>query len=63
MALLFEYAATLGLLDVAYVRPEGARDDVDPEGSTDLVQLSRYDGLRLVRPTLLVGRWLEGRVS
>lgn len=63
MTLLFEYAATLGLLDVAYVRPEDARDDVDPDGATDLVRLSRYDGLRMVRPTELVGRWLEAGTS
>ena len=27
LAVLFEYAATLGLLDLEYVRPAGARDD------------------------------------
>lgn len=45
-ALLFEYAATLGLLDVAYIRPEGVRRDYrDMWGADDLEFLSRYDGL------------------
>ena len=50
LALLFEYAATLGLVDVAYVDPRGARDDYgDIWGTDDLVFLSRYDGLRFIR--------------
>ncbi len=45
-ALLFEYAATLGLLDVAYIRPEGARHDYENMwGADNLSFLSRYDGL------------------
>jgi hypothetical protein len=47
---LFEYAATLGVVDVAYTAARGARDDyhglcgADGNGS-----LSRYDGLAAVR--------------
>ena len=44
---LFEYAATLGLLDVAYITPYDApRDDFDSFwGADDSSFLSRYDGL------------------
>ncbi|PZO45288.1 MAG: hypothetical protein DCF17_02030 [Shackletoniella antarctica] len=44
---LFEYAATLGLLDVAYITPYDApRGDFDSFwGADDLSFLSRYDGL------------------
>ncbi|MEU4226032.1 hypothetical protein AB0F17_17185 [Nonomuraea sp. NPDC026600] len=50
LAVLFEYAATLGLVDVRYVEPEGARDDYHGNwGADDLERLSRYDGLRAVR--------------
>ena len=46
LCLLFEYAATLGLVDVAYVEPEGAREDFqDNWGTDELDCLSRYDGL------------------
>jgi len=52
MALLFEYAATLGLVDVAYTSPEGARRDFRSMWGTDeLGFLSRYDGLSCVRLT------------
>jgi len=45
LAVLFEYAATLGLIDVAYVDPAGARDDFHGNWGTDeLPYLSRYDG-------------------
>jgi hypothetical protein len=54
LAVLFEYAATLGLLDVDYVPPEGARDDFRHQwGADDLDALSRYDGLQAVRLTAL----------
>ncbi|HLN33282.1 MAG TPA: helicase-associated domain-containing protein [Gemmataceae bacterium] len=57
LALLFEYAATLGLIDVAYTSPQGARDDyTDRWGTDDLACLSRYDGLRYVRINAL-GAW------
>lgn len=54
MVLLFEYAATLGLVDVRFVDPDLAMDDFDDLwGAEGLTRLSRYDGLRAVRPTAL----------
>ena len=54
LAVLFEYAATLGLLDVEYVPPAGARDDFRAMWGADWVDaLSRYDGLQAVRLTPL----------
>jgi hypothetical protein len=62
-AFLFEYAATLGLVDVAYVHPAQARPDFrDQWGTDDLSFLSRYDGLRAFRLTLL-GAYILGRES
>ena len=50
LAVLFEYAATLGLIDVQYVRPEGARTDYHQNwGDDDRPFLSRYDGLVAIR--------------
>lgn len=49
MALLFEYAATLGLVDVAYIEP--VHGPKDYEGDLDF--LSRYDGLMYVRVNAL----------
>jgi len=50
LAVLFEYAGTLWLFDLAYVDPEGARSDfTDRWGADDLDGLSRYDGLLGVR--------------
>ena len=50
LCLLFEYAATLGLIDVAYTEPHGAREDYTHMwGSDDLLYLSRYDGLHSFR--------------
>lgn len=50
LAFLFEYAATLGLVDVAYIAPEGARRDFsDRRVTDDLSALSRYDGLMYLR--------------
>jgi hypothetical protein len=52
LCVLFEYAATLGLIDVAYTDPAGARDDFRGNwGTDDLDYLSRYDGLTAVRRT------------
>jgi len=52
LALLFEHAATLGIIDIAYVHPKGALDDFrDQWGADDLEWLSRYDGLRAFRIT------------
>lgn len=51
---LFEYAATLGLIDIAYVRPADALPNFkDKWGAEDLEWLSRYDGLRAFRITNL----------
>lgn len=59
-AFLFEYAATLGLLDVAYISPDGARNDFrDRWGTDDLSCLSRYDGLMFFRINSL-GAWCLG---
>ncbi|MEW1914342.1 helicase-associated domain-containing protein [Kitasatospora sp. NPDC085895] len=50
LAVLFEYAAPLGLIDVDYVPADGAREDYcDNWGGDDLERLSRYDGLRALR--------------
>lgn len=49
-AVLLEYAATLGLIDVAYIPPFGARQDFgELWGTDDLDFLSRYDGLKFIR--------------
>jgi hypothetical protein len=50
LCVLFEYAATAGLIDVAYTDPRGARDDYRALwGADQLDRLSRYDGLVTVR--------------
>jgi hypothetical protein len=50
LCVLFEYAATLGLIDVAYTDPCGARDDfLALWGAGQYACLSRYDGLVFVR--------------
>jgi hypothetical protein len=54
LCVLFEYAATLGVIDVAYVPPAGTRDDFRGLwGADDLEYLSRYDGLTHIRLTQL----------
>lgn len=54
LALFFEYAATLGLIDVRYSSPVGARSDYEDRwGGDSLPFLSRYDGLLAVRLTPL----------
>jgi hypothetical protein len=54
LCLLFEYAATLGFVDVAYIPPAGARSDYDRLwGTDDLPFFSRYDGLVFFRITAL----------
>lgn len=46
LCLLFEYAAPLGMIDLAYQHPAGARPDYHSQwGTDDLSFLSRYDGL------------------
>ena len=50
LCVLFEYAATLGVIDVAYTGPRGARDDYRRLWGADRYDsLSRYDGLAAVR--------------
>ncbi len=50
LCVLFEYASTLGMVDVAYVHPKGARRDFRHMwGTDDLGYLSRYDGLMYFR--------------
>ncbi|MEI6414933.1 MAG: hypothetical protein WCP34_11840 [Pseudomonadota bacterium] len=52
--LLFEYAATLGMIDVAYVEPwQVPCDYSDLWGTDDMSFLSRYDGLCWFRLNLL----------
>jgi hypothetical protein len=54
LCLFFEYAATLGLLDVAYTKPQGARKDYQNAwGVDDYAFFSRYDGLLYFRLTPL----------
>lgn len=63
LCLLFEYAAPLGMMDVAYEHPAGARSDyTDQWGADDLAFLSRYDGLRYFRLTPL-GAFILGRLE
>ncbi len=50
LCVLLEYAATIGLIDVAYTDPRGARDDYRALwGADQHACLSRYDGLLAVR--------------
>ena len=50
LCFLFEYAATLGLIDVAYTQPAGVRSDYTGFwGADDLEFFSRYDGLQYLR--------------
>lgn len=54
LCFLFEYAAPLGIIDVAYTEPAGARPNFsDMWGTDDLPFLSRYDGLAYFRVTTL----------
>jgi Helicase conserved C-terminal domain len=56
LAYLFEYAATLGLIDVAYIHPDGALSDCRRLwgwGMDDTNFLSRYDGLMFFRMNAL----------
>ncbi len=50
LCVLFEYAATLGVVDVAYAGPRNARGDYrELWGADHRDSLSRYDGLAAVR--------------
>lgn len=52
LAFMFEYAATLGLIDIAHIEPDHALHDFRHQwGAEDLSWLSRYDGLRAFRIT------------
>ncbi|HUC85641.1 MAG TPA: hypothetical protein VL970_10650, partial [Candidatus Acidoferrales bacterium] len=63
LCLLFEYASPLGMIDVAYEHPGGARTDFKGQwGTDDLAFLSRYDGLRYFRLTPL-GAFILGAVE
>ncbi|MGW0633603.1 helicase-associated domain-containing protein [Streptomyces sp. NPDC002758] len=63
LAVLFEYAAPLGLIDVDYTAAAGARDDYRHNWGGDwLERLSRYDGLRAVRLNPL-GAYATGQTS
>ena len=54
LCVLFEYAATLGLIDVAFIQPSGARHDYGKMwGADNLSFLSRYDGLLYLRVNAL----------
>ena len=60
LCVLFEYAATLGAIDVAYTDPAGARDDYRGLwGADHFAWLSRYDGLVAVRVNELGGAILH----
>ncbi|HEV2638041.1 MAG TPA: hypothetical protein VGX23_23030 [Actinocrinis sp.] len=61
LCLLLEYAATLGIVDVAYRDPSGARDDFRGNwGADEFEYLSRYDGLAAIRITPLGAAALRG---
>lgn len=63
LAFLLEYAATLGLIDVAFVDPTDARRDFRGMwGTDDLAFFSRYDGLRHIRLTPL-GAYILGQTN
>jgi hypothetical protein len=54
LCVLLEYCAPLGMVDVAYTPPQGARGDyAGLWGADDLAFLTRYDGLALMRLTPL----------
>jgi len=60
LCLLFEYAATLGLLDVAFIPPHDARPDYYGNwGTDDFSFFSRYDGLLYFRINSLGAYVLE----
>ena len=60
LCFLVEYAATLGLIDLALVPPAQARDDFRQLWGTDEMPfMSRYDGLRALRVNAL-GRFCLG---
>lgn len=63
LCFLFEYAATLGLVDVAFTAPDNARLDwISRWGADGLEFLSRYDGLKFFRVNPL-GAWCLGNAG
>jgi hypothetical protein len=63
LCFLMEYAATLGLVDIAFVPPAGAQDDFGGMwGTDDLAFFSRYDGLLYLRLTA-VGAYALGLIK
>ena len=63
LAVLFEYAATLGLVDVAFLPPEiPSTNRHDLWGTDDLSYVSRYDGLLCIRINRL-GAWILERTK
>ena len=61
--LLFEYAATLGLIDVAYTLPNGSRFEYHRHNNPELYDLSflsYYDGLQFIRLNALGEYCLNG---
>ena len=62
LAYLFEYLATLGMIDVAYLPPYYARDDFEHmECTEELSFFSRYDGLLFFRINPLGSYCLDRR--
>ena len=62
LCVLFEYAATLGVIDVAYTGPRGARADYRELWGADRYDcLSRYDGLAAVQVNELGAAILHDR--
>src|SRR5262249_11220379 len=56
----FWYSRTPGAIDIAYIAPQGARDDYSHHWGTDEYEcLSRYDGLKSLRINAL-GAWVLG---
>lgn len=63
LAFRFEYVATLGLLDAAYISPVHARNEsYDGWGTDDISCLSGYDGLTYIRVNPL-GAWCLGQAD
>jgi hypothetical protein len=60
LCFIMEYAATLGLLDIAYTEPDGERTMGDLWGVDDFRWLSRYDGLQAFRLTALGSYCIKG---
>lgn len=60
LCFVMEYAATVGIVDIAYIASDNARDDFQHlPGATKVRALSRYDGLLAFRLTPL-GEYILG---